>query len=151
MVAAVLVLALAGCAADDSTTGSPQPETTSVAAAAVPEPLQGSFQHEVTAADNAAAGAVFGAPAAEIPLGKAKMIVESDGAVFTIHADGGDEELTVVGTGDRVTVTGGSYCPDPAASSTYRWSRSGETLTVTPIDNDCPDRQAVLAGTWQAA
>jgi ribosomal protein L13 len=129
MVAAVLVLALAGCAADDSTTGSPQPETTSVAAA----------------------GAVFGAPAAEIPLGKAKMIVESDGAVFTIHADGGDEELTVVVTGDRVTVTGGSYCPDPAASSTYRWSRSGETLTVTPIDNDCPDRQAVLAGTWQAA
>ena len=117
-------------------------------ASAIPEELQGEFEREVSAEDNRAAGATYGAAPAGIPPGAARMIVEPDGLVSMTHADGGDEELTFVVPGDRVKVTGGSYCADPAASSTYRWSRSGGALAVKPMDNDCPDRQAVLTGTW---
>lgn len=148
---AALVLALAGCGGDDRQSASPGPAATSDTTAAVPEPLQGKFTRDVSPADNKAAGEVYGSPPAGIPLGTATLVVEPDGVVFTTHGDGGDEELTFDVTGDRMKVTGGAYCDDPAASSTYRWSRSGDSLVITPIDNDCPDRQALLAGTWRTA
>ena len=41
-----------------------------------------------------------------------------------------------------------SFC-DPEASSSYRWSVSGRTLTITAVQKGCADRDIALVGAWQ--
>ena len=145
-------LGLTSCGGDDADpprTVAETPTPTATAAAQVPERVQGTFVRTLTRAQKKAAGAPLGEPPEGLPEGGMTLTVEPDGVAFTKHADGGDEELAFEPTGDRVKITGGAYCEDPAAEATYRWSRSGDTLTLKPIDNDCPDRRAVLVGTWR--
>ena len=124
--------------------------TTSQLDPSLPRTHAVSGTRNLTRAQKKAAGASPKQPPEGLPEGELKLTIEPDGVAFSIHADGGDEELAFEPSGDRVKVTGGSYCEDPAAEATYRWSRSGQTLTFKPIDNDCPERRAVLVGTWRA-
>lgn len=154
IVAISMMTAFGGCGSEDEEAtqrGATETATvTATAAAQIPEALQGTFVRTLTRGEKKAAGAKLRQPPEGLPEGEMTLVVEPDGVAFATHADGGDEELTFEPTGDRVKVTGGSYCDhaDPAAEATYRWSRSGETLTLKPIDNDCPDRRAVLVGEW---
>ena len=46
---------------------------------------------------------------------------------------------------------GGGFCyePDPLGTWTYSAADGGKTLTLRPASHDpCPDRTAILAGTW---
>ena len=67
--------------------------------------------------------------------------------LLTLSACGGSDEEGATSAAPATTA-GGEYCEDPAAGATYRWKATDEELTLTPIDNDCPDRQTVLTGTW---
>lgn len=42
----------------------------------------------------------------------------------------------------------GFYCREDGPVGTYRWSVSGDQLTLTPIDEPCGLRKEVWAGTW---
>jgi len=43
---------------------------------------------------------------------------------------------------------GGTDCTAAGPFGTYRWSVSGSHLTLTPVHEGCPNRQAVWAGVW---
>ena len=63
------------------------------------------------------------------------------------------QELSVEGDAlevERYLGGDGIFCEDDAASS-YRWDLEGGTLTLTPENDDCPDRRAVLGATWEKA
>jgi len=151
LIVLVAAMVVAGCG-DDSAPQEPSAAgnatATSTAAAPDAAALAGTWLRTLTRKDLKAANASLDGPPEGLPVGRLKLIIEPDGAVFAVFPDGGDEEAAFEATGDRVKVTGNA-CGDPAASATYRWERSGESLTLIPIDNDCPERQAVLDGTWR--
>jgi hypothetical protein len=43
---------------------------------------------------------------------------------------------------------GGQDCNEAGPFGTYQWAVNGSTLTLTAIDEGCPDRGDVWAGTW---
>jgi hypothetical protein len=43
---------------------------------------------------------------------------------------------------------GGNDCTEAGPSGTYRWAVTGSTLTLTAIDEGCPDRGDVWEGSW---
>ena len=144
---ALLALALSGCGGSDEG-GATSAATATTAPSALPDELVGSYTRTLTKRDIRKAGGSLEGPPEGLPAGETGLTIEPDGVVFATHADRGDETLKFAVTSDRIEVTGGEYCEDPAASANYRWEATDEELTLTPIDNDCPDRQAVLTGTW---
>jgi hypothetical protein len=50
--------------------------------------------------------------------------------------------------GHRVDTNGGADCTEAGPFGTYRWTVTGTTLTLTAIDEGCPDRGAIWEGTW---
>jgi hypothetical protein len=50
--------------------------------------------------------------------------------------------------GQRVDTNGGADCTEAGPFGTYRWTVTGTTLTLTAIDECCPDRGAIWEGTW---
>lgn len=51
----------------------------------------------------------------------------------------------------RVYLFSGSVCSFAGPFGSYRWSRSGSTLTVEPIRDGCFGRTELIAGTWRRA
>jgi hypothetical protein len=43
---------------------------------------------------------------------------------------------------------GGTDCDSSGPFGTYQWTVTGSTLTLTAINEGCPDRGAVWEGTW---
>lgn len=157
LVLAVAAFAIAGCGDDDQGSADETENTTSDEKAAVEQEasppdrsLVGDYSRALTRSDLKRAGISLAGPPEGLPTGDLGMTIEPDGLVFMLHPDGGDEQVTFeADAADRIIVSGGSYCSDPAATATYRWTEEGNNLVLDPIDFDCPHRSAVLAGSWR--
>jgi hypothetical protein len=71
----------------------------------------------------------------------------------TIRIDAGVWETPVVNGHTALrryghTDFGGFYCREDGPVGTYRWTVSGDQLTLTPVHEPCGLRQEVRAGTW---
>jgi hypothetical protein len=143
VVAAVLVL-LAGCGSDEeaaTTTTAPEAESA--------EPF-GEFEREVTQAelDRVAEKRAEGEqtpPTGTYQLSLTEgVLLVSDPEGFSISQEltVADETLTL----ERYIGEGG-FCRDDDAS-VYAWQLEGDKLTLSPEDDGCADREAILSGSW---
>ena len=45
-----------------------------------------------------------------------------------------------------------SFCrPDVSQTASYRWKRTGSTLTLEALQDECADRDSILSGEWKEA
>jgi hypothetical protein len=50
--------------------------------------------------------------------------------------------------GHKIPGSGEGDCREDGPFGTYRWAVAGDTLTLTPIKEDCPGRGHIMSGTW---
>lgn len=72
--------------------------------------------------------------------------IRIDGGVWmTAYVEGrGQPPLNRYGYRD----IGSFFCREDGPPGSYRWSRSGDRLTLTPVSEPCRDRRAVWEGVW---
>jgi hypothetical protein len=86
------------------------------------------------------------------PAGTYRLTLNA-GSIVVTDPEGGSigQELTVTdGTltiGRYIGSDGVAFCRDDAPSS-YGWELAGKELVLTPENEACGDREAILAGTW---
>ncbi|MGZ6573366.1 MAG: hypothetical protein ACXVHJ_20235 [Solirubrobacteraceae bacterium] len=131
-----------------------------------PTALRGLWTRTVTARDIANAGPLDGPP----PAGRWELAFDRIGAwELDPLKEGLADEISV--RGDRLTIyvpinsapfadgrstttayrhhdLGGTDCTPAGPLGTYRWSRSGNTLTLTVVHEACRGRDAVWGGVW---
>jgi hypothetical protein len=134
-----------------------------------PGALGGIWTRTITARDIAKAGPLDGPP----PAGRWELAFDRIGAwELDPLREGLANEISV--TGDRLTVyapitsapfansqstttayrhhdLGGTDCTPAGPFGTYRWSRSGNTLTLAVVHEGCPNREAIWNGAWTRA
>jgi hypothetical protein len=126
--------------------------------AAVPAALAGVWTRRVTAADFDRTHARRGQVP---PTGAWHVRFARNGVAALEDRSGSGQTEAFIATPDgRVTFAGpvnwlspegrrGGFC-EPAPSAAYRWQEHASTLTLTTRhDSRCPDRDAVLGGTWK--
>ena len=159
--AAFMAIAALGAAACGSNTSRERPARGTAVEApptrpAVPAALTGTFARSLTRAEAHRAGTT----ASLRRKGVGRWQLEFDGTTMILRAsDGGvvvqpfsaTERGTLRALAEDPGVSPSIFCEDPRQTGTYRWRRDGGSLTLTPAhDERCPDREAVLSGTWTA-
>ena len=143
-------------------------ETVTAKVGAAPPPpaaLQGTWTRTVTPADLTHAGATDMPP----PTGQWELVFDQVGAWHLDPLGSGlGNQYDVQGDTINVYVPiqeapepptggisryghthiGGVDCNASGPFGSYRWSVSANTLTLTPIQDGCPNREAVWAGQW---
>jgi hypothetical protein len=149
---AALVLLVSGCGSDE------EPATTPAATATAPnaeatEPL-GEYEREVTQAEIEEKGEKTRPEGWTAPPAGPYRLALNAGSIVVTDPDGGS-------IGQELTVTDGTlmikryigdaplaFCAHDAPSS-YAWEFAGDELVLTPKNEGCGDREAILAGTWK--
>ena len=150
--AAVLCL-VAGCGSEEETTPTSAPATTASAAEPTTE-IFGEYERDVTQADIDEKGeqqdrAEGWTPP---PSGKWRLTL-SEGSMIATDPDAGSiaQEASVAnGTlsiGRYIGSKGIAFCADDAPAS-YAVKAEGDELVLSPENEACGDREAILAGTW---
>lgn len=156
-------IATTGRTASNTVTATVQPDPQPPAA------LRGIWTRTVTGREIAKAGPLDGPP----PAGRWELAFDRIGAwELDPLGEGLPDEISV--TGNRLTIyapinsapfanghsttvayhhhdLGGSDCTPAGPFGTYRWSRSGNTLTLTVAHEGCPNREVVWNGVWTRA
>jgi hypothetical protein len=147
--AAVLLLA-AGCGGEGDADEAAR-TTTAAAEAQSPQPF-GKYERRVTQADldrndsKRTKGWETPPPGAyRLTLDRGVMQVVDPNGLYIA------QELTVDGDTLRIEryigESGIAFCPNDGPSS-YNWELDGETLSLSPEDDACPDRDSILTGSW---
>jgi hypothetical protein len=140
-------------------------DTTSARVTAAPKPpaaLAGTWMRIVTAADTQKAQPQYGgAP----PVGRWHLIFNQIGS-WELDPTGSGVVNQYTPSGHTLTVyapiwmapegitryghhgIGGNDCTSAGPFGTYTWSVTGNQLTLTAKNEGCPDRGAILEGTW---
>jgi hypothetical protein len=143
------VLGLLVTLASGSTVTSTIPVTT--LAQPVPADLVGTWDHTVRQGD-------LTGPSDQTPTGAWTIIVGSNGLILMADPVGNHQDEAFTATSGTVTMAGtvnwlvpedeqGGFCA-PEGVADYAWQRNGSTLTLSTTNDGCPDRKAVLSGTW---
>ena len=129
--------------------------------APAPTPLLGTFTRKVTAADVRRTQPFRHEPAGDeaLPSGTWRLHVAHNGLISfdDPSGSGGNETFTAPPRG-TLTLEGpanylnppdrqGSFC-GVEPNGAYRWTAHGSTITLTPLDDSCADRNSLFAGTW---
>ena len=144
-----------------------------LAAPAPPTALAGTWRRAVTAADTAKADPKYGTDNVP-PSGKWRLVIDRTGTWeldplgtgivqgYSVRGDvlrslapiqmvprkASGDPGEIKRFGSRVAAGGGIDCNESGPFGTYRWSVSGNALTLTALREPCGQRRAVYEGSW---
>ena len=157
----LIVLAAAATACGSSTdtkTGASAPATPAAATtAAADRAASGTYTRALTAADIARTDSfrVEGPNQVTPPIGKMTLKL-TDSGIAVVDPTGFEiAETAAVGTDASLEIQTyvdpqkASFCgPEAPQNASYTWKLDGEALTLSPVEDRCADRNAILTGTW---
>jgi hypothetical protein len=142
-------VALAGCGSDAETASKPTPtraapeETPTPAASPLPAAVRGSWERRMRQRDWAKAGKGY-------QLGVWRLDLKADGSaagVYLPRTDKVDFNPEVAVKGQELTIDSVPICPGQIGR--YSWRASGNTLTLTVVDDGgCVAAAALFGGIW---
>jgi hypothetical protein len=142
-----------------ATTAAVAPAATAAATSpALPDGLEGSWTRDLTAADLARTESfrAEGTNQTVPPLGRLTLKLAADQLTVVAPPDAfeiaelstlsGDGSLEVLSYVDPYKA---SFCgPEAPQNASYTWKLTGAKLTLSPVEDRCADRNAMLSGSW---